>query len=162
MSAVQTKAGTSPERAEKLARRRAKLRVNNLSISIMILIEYGLGLGVNLYAEVPKSDQGGGPFTALGRALSHSPVILALHAGFGLLFIIAGIVVLVMSIRARHVAAIVLSSIGLLALLSAGFSGSTFVNEGKDYASFSMGILAGVALLCYLVNLFILRPMPRK
>jgi hypothetical protein len=160
MPALRTAAAADVSPAEKTARRRAGLRKNSLAISIMILIEYGLGSAVSIYATVPRSDQGKGVATALGRALSNSPVILAVHAAFGLLFIIAGITVLVRAIRARFVPTIVTSAVGLLALLGAGSAGASFVNNGTNGASMTMAVLTGVALLCYLVNLFV--PLPAR
>jgi transposase len=127
--------------------------MNLVSISVMLLVQYGLGMGVNLYARVPAADQGAGIIAALGRALISQPVVLAVHAGLGLLMLVAGVSVLVRAIVARHRPAIASSAAGLAAIAAAAFSGATFVSNGQDGASMAMAILTGVALLCYLANL---------
>lgn len=141
------------------ARRLTGLRTNSFAISVMLLVQYGLGMGVNLYARVPAADQGAGILAALGRALTSQPVVLAVHAALGLLMLVAGISVLVRSVLARHRLAIASSAAGLAAIAAAAFSGATFVDSGQDGASMAMAILAGVALLCYLANLLV---VPRE
>lgn len=42
---------------------------------------------------------------------------------------------------------------GLLAIAGAAVSGASFVDQGETYASMSMAILSGAAMLCYLINL---------
>jgi hypothetical protein len=142
--------------ADRLARRMSALRKNSLGISVMLLAQYGLGMGVNLYAEVPRTDQGSGPAIALGRALSHSPAVLAIHAALGVLLLIAAFSVLSRAILARNRLAILTSIGGLAAIIGAAFSGASFVDHGHPGASMAMAALTGVALLCYLLNLFAL------
>lgn len=79
---------------DKTQRRLAGQRRTSADVSAMLLIQYGLGMGVNLYLQVPRSDQGPGAATALWRALSSPPAVLALHAAFGLLLVTAAINVL--------------------------------------------------------------------
>lgn len=135
------------------ARRLTGLRKNSFAISVMLLVEYGLGMGVNIYARIPAADQGTGIITALGRALTSQPIVLAVHAALGLLMLVAGVNVLVRASLARHRLAIATSAVGLAAIVAAAFSGATFVNNGQNGASMAMAILTGVALLCYLANL---------
>lgn len=142
--------------ADRLARRVRGLRRNSLAISVMLLAQYGLGMAVNLYTPVPKTDQGRGLATAVGRALSHQPVVLAIHAALGLLLLVAALSVLSRAIRARQRPAIVTSAAGLLAITGAAFSGATFANHGRTGASMAMAVLTAVALLCYVLNLFTL------
>ena len=97
-------------------RRLRGLRTNSFAISVMLLVQYGLGMGVNLYARVPAAGQGAGIIAALGRALISQPVVLAVHAGLGLLMLVAGVSVLVRAIVARHRPAIASSAAGLAAI----------------------------------------------
>lgn len=83
------------------ARRRSGLRKNSIAIFMMLLVEYGLGMGVSLYARVPAADHGAGVLTALGRALTSQPVLLAGHATLGLLMLAAGVSVLTRGVLAR-------------------------------------------------------------
>lgn len=141
--------------ADQRARRLRALRLNSAGISAMLLVQYGLGIGVNLYAKVPDADHGVGIAVATGRALTSQPVALALHTALGLLMLVAGTTVLVRAIRARHRLAIAASALGFTSIIGAAVSGATFVTNDQDGASLTMALLTGVALLCYLANLLI-------
>lgn len=141
---------------DQTTRRMNGLRINSAVVAVAILVQYGLGMGVNLYIEVPKADQGSGPGTALGRALTSSPATLAAHVALGLLILLGAIIVLVRAIRARHPIAIVASVLGLLAILAAVGSGASMVDKEGTGVSMSHAVLVGVALLCYVVILFAL------
>jgi hypothetical protein len=143
-------------------RRLRGARRTTLSAAIMLLIQYGLGMGVNLYVTVPASDQHHGLGSALGHSLSNSPVVLAVHSGFGLLLLVAGVNVLVRAIAGRRPVIITSAVIALIAIIGAAVSGARFVDAGDNAAaSMMMGILTAVALLCYLVNLY-LYPSPSR
>jgi hypothetical protein len=147
-----------------LARDRAGrdgVRKASLGLSIALLVQYALGMWVNLYITVPKRDQGGGVPAAVGRALSSGPAALALHAGIGLVIVIGSVALVARAIQARHRVTIVTSLISLLAVAGAAVSGATFVNTGTDGASLGMALLTAVALLCLLVNLYAPQPSPQ-
>jgi hypothetical protein len=61
----------------------------------------------------------------------------------------------VRSVIARHRASIVASAVGLLAILAAAGYGASFVHNGSNAASLGMALATGVALLCYIVGLFV-------
>jgi O-antigen/teichoic acid export membrane protein len=153
-------AGTRPSPADKSVRRMSGLRKNSLAISVMLLAQYGLGMGVNLYARVPRADQGRGLAVAVGRALSNPPAVLAIHAALGLLLLIAAVNVLSRAILARHRRAVAISAAGLLSIFGAAFSGASFADHGHPGESMAMAVLTAVALLCYLLNLFTLGTSP--
>ena len=132
------------------------IRRASLGTSVALLIQYGLGMWVNLYATIPARDQGGGEFAAIGRALSHGPAGLAVHTGLGLLLLIGSVVPVVRAVADRRPPFIVTSGLSLLAILGAAASGAAFVNAGTSGASLSMALLTAVALLCQVVNLFLL------
>ena len=135
-------------------RRLSGLRKNSFAISVMLLVQYGLGMGVNLYANwLPTREPG----SSRHWPLISQPVVLAVHATLGVLMLVAGVSVLVRAIVARHRPAIASSAAGLAAIAAAAFSGATFSN-GQDGASMAMAILTGVALLCYLANLLVVGP----
>jgi hypothetical protein len=117
-----------------------------LAATIMLVIQIGLGVGVNLYVTVPTGK-------GVGQAFSNGAV-LALHTVFGLLLVLAAISMVVRAIIARHRPSIVLSAIGLLAILAAAGAGASFVNDGTNGASLGMALATVVALLCYIVGLF--------
>lgn len=135
-----------------------RLRGASMGAAVMLVIQFGLGVGVNLYVTLPAAGRGG---RSVGDAFS-SGALLALHAVFGLLLVVTAISLLVRAIAARHRPVIVTSAVGLLAIIAAAGSGASFVNDGTNGASLGMALATGVAMLCYLVSLFILgRPNQR-
>jgi hypothetical protein len=145
--------------AARQARRRSALRTNSAAICVMLLVQYGLGMGVNLYAQVPAADHEGGLAVAVGRALTSQPAVLAAHTVLGLLMLAAGISVLTRAIIVRHRRAIAASAAGLAAITAAAVSGAAFVSNERAGASMAMAVLTGVALLCYLANLLLASPV---
>jgi len=71
--------------------------------------------------------------------------------------LVAAVNVLTRAIRARHRFAIAASVTGLLAIAGAAVSGASFVSDSKAGASMAMAVLTGIALMCYLGNLFVVR-----
>lgn len=132
------------------------LRRITLGMAVGLLVQYGLGIAVNLYVTVPARDHGGGELAAIGRAFANGPAGLAIHAGLGLLLIVGAIQLVVRSVVARHRPLIWLSSISLLAILGAASSGAAFVNAGGNGPSLGMAMLTGVALLCMTIGLYVL------
>ena len=139
------------------------LRRISLGMLAGLLIQYGLGMIVNLYVSVPAADHGGGVLAAVGRSLSSGPAALTVHAALGLLLIVGAVNLVVRAaiLRLRLVAW--LSGVSLLAIAGAAAGGAAFVNSGADGASLAMALLTAVALFCYAANLFVLgapRPGP--
>jgi hypothetical protein len=140
-------AGTRPDHwRENLAR-------GNLAAVILLLIQYGLGEGVNLYVSLPAAGSGG---RDIGKAFTSGPA-LAVHAVLGLLLILMAISMIVRAAIARHRASIVTSAVGLLAILAAAGYGASFVHDSTNAASYGMALATGVALLSYVIGLFLTR-----
>ena len=154
MSQNDTLDGSRAESAAPAARG-SGLRANALSAVVMLLIEYGLGMWVNLYAQIPAGDHGKGTFAAFGAAVAHGPVVLAVHAILGTLLLVTAIALIVRAALARNAAAAVIGAIAFLATIAAWLSGARFVGDAADGASFGMAITTGVALLSYVVILFV-------
>ena len=131
------------------------LRINSFSAAVILLIEYGLGIWVNLYAKIPASDHGKGTFAAFGAAVAAGPAALAVHAVLGTLLIVTAIALIVRAALARNTAATVIGAVAFLAVAAAWLSGTRFVGDAADGASFGMAIATGVALLSYVVILFV-------
>ena len=143
-------AGMSP-------RQLAALRGNTFGVLAMLIVQFALGSVVNLYATIPARDKGGGTFGAIGRALTIGPVSLGAHAGLGLLIVLTAAALVVRSIVTRHTASIVLSVIGLLAIVSAALNGARFVADGGPAsASLAMALSTALAMLCYAIGLLLL------
>ena len=137
------------------AARNGGLRANALAAVVMLLIQYGLGMWVDLYATLPEKGDGKGTFAAFGDAVAHGPAGLALHAVLGTLLLVTAIALIVRAALARNAAAAVIGAVAFLAIVAAWLSGARFVGTGADGASFGMAVATGVALLGYVVLLFV-------
>lgn len=159
MSQNDTRGSGSAAPAAALGRSAARggrgLRINSFSAAVMLLIEYGLGIWVNLYAQIPATDHGKGTFAAFGAAVAHGPVGLALHALLGTLLLVTAIALIVRAALARKAAATVIGAVAFLAVAAAWLSGARFVGDAAGGASFGMAIATGVALLSYVIILFV-------
>jgi hypothetical protein len=131
------------------------LRRASFAAFVMLVVQFALGIYVNLYVTVPGADHGHG----LGQAIANGPAGLTLHIVVGLLLILAALGFLVQAILARRPALVAAAVLGLLAMIGAAASGSAFTGSGQDGASMAMALLAAVGLLCYGASLFLL-PRP--
>ena len=132
----------------------AGLRANAFAATVMLLVEFGLGIWVNLYAQIPAADHGKGIFAAFGAAVADGPVALALHALLGTLLVSAATVVIRAGV-ARRAATAAIGGVALAAIVTAWVSGARFTGGGATGASFGMAIATAVALLCYVLILFV-------
>jgi hypothetical protein len=132
------------------------LRANALAGLIMLLIEYSLGISVNLYSTLPAADSGKTLFAGLGAAVGNGPLLVSLHALLGTLLVITGIAAVVRASRLGRGPLIALSGTALIAIIVAWLSGSAFVGHQKAGASLAMALAAAVAILCYALVIFIL------
>jgi hypothetical protein len=133
------------------------LRINCFAAAVILLLEYGLGIWVNLYGRLPASDHGAGAAAGFGRAITQGPVGLSIHAALGIILLISAIAALVRAILVRRAALIGAAVVGLLGIALAGLSGSSFVGNGNNTASLAMAYAAGVAIIAYVLILFISR-----
>jgi heme A synthase len=121
---------------------------------LLLLLQYALGMWVNLFATIPAPDHGNGLFTAFGSAVTRGPVGLTLHALLGTFLVASAIALVIRAARTRKATPTVLSSVGLLAIIAAWVNGALFVGNGANGSSFGMAMGAGLALLCYVTMLF--------
>jgi hypothetical protein len=131
------------------------IRRTSLGMMVALLVQYVIGMWVNIYATVPARDHGGGALTAIGRALSGGPAGLAIHAGLGLAILLGTIALVARSVLSRRPALIGLAVVTLLAILGAVSSGAAYVNKADNGSSMGMAVLTGVALLCLALNLYL-------
>jgi hypothetical protein len=126
------------------AARLAALRGNCMGAAVLLIVEFGLGMGVNLYVALP----GHKPFlsTVFGSA------VLVAHAVIALLLLGAAVGALFRAVRSR--AAVVWASIGLAAVLAAGIAGAIFAGNQGNGASLTMALATAVAMFSYLAAVF--------
>lgn len=129
------------------ASRLTALRGNCMGAAVLLIVQFGLGIGVNLYVTLParKSFLS----TVFGSA------VLAVHAIVALALLGAAIGALVRAVRARH--AVAFTSVGLAAIVAAAAAGASFVGNQANGASLAMALATAVAMFCYLAAIFSLR-----
>lgn len=152
---AQAGAGTAAGVSGAASRHEVAERLRRASFGSLcaLVIQYGLGIGVNLYVNVPDADKGKDGF---GDAFSNGPAAITAHAVIGLLLIVNVIVVFVTAIRTRLPLMIGTAVVGLLSVIGAAFSGSEFLQKGTNSSSMTMAVLTGVAIICYAINLLVL------
>ena len=161
-AAAPSPAVTGPATSEEHAHAVGRVRRSSFAQLLMLLVQTGLGMGVNLYVSLPADDQGKGAMASFGNALAKGPAAVAAHAGFGLLLFVNACVLVVFSLTVRHTAVRICSAVGWLCIAGAAMSGATFVNANQNSgnaasgASLTMALLTLVAIACYAVNLFAL------
>ena len=133
------------------------LRGNCMGAAVLLVIQFGLGTAVNLYVTLPKHKSFWSTVFSQGA--------VAVHAIVALLLLGAAAGALVRSIRFFRLggrALVVLTALGLVAVIVAGGSGVAFVRNGSAGASLSMALAAAVALFCYLAAIFALGAEPAE
>jgi hypothetical protein len=143
----------------------ARLRRSSLAQVVLLVVESGLGMGVNLYASLPAADQGKGLMASFSDAVARGPLAVAVHAVFGMLVFINACMLVVFSFTVRPTAAKVCSVVGWLCIAGAATAGAAFVNANPDSgagnaASLGMALLSLLAVACYAVNLYALGERP--
>ncbi len=128
---------------------RAGLRRVSLAALIMLVVQYGLGIFLNLYVTVPASDAHAGIFSEIATA----PLALTIHALLGLALIGTAILLVARAVGVRDRLLAVLAAACLTAIGGAFGAGEVFVRSGQAGASLAMALLTGVALLCYVGTL---------
>ena len=87
--------------------------------------------------------------------ITHGPAWAAAHAAFGLALVLAAFASIALTWRQGGRMAVVLSVLGALAILGAGFNGASFLNYGHDFSSMIMAGLWALALACYVTGMFL-------
>ena len=134
--------------AEKMQSRQAGLRQASLAILIVLIVQFALGIGVNLYVTLPAAGHPG------HASWFGNGTVLALHAALGMVLIIGAVAVLIRAVMARNVTLITTSAVGLVAILLAAFFGSGFTDKLTNGYSLGMALATAVALASYAIGLY--------
>jgi hypothetical protein len=129
------------------ASRLTALRGNCMGAAVLLIVQFGLGIGVNLYVTLPAHKSFFS--TVFGSA------VLAVHAIVALVLLGAAIGALTRAICARR--AVAFTAVGLAAILAAAIFGASFVGSQGNGASLGMALATAVAMFCYLAAIFSLR-----
>ena len=139
------------------------LQRQTLAALLLVLIQAGIGMVVNLFVTIPTQHPGAraanyfsGSVSSIGWALSHGAAALAIHATVGLVLGLMVIGVAVQSFRVASRPVRAWSIAGALLVIGAGFNGASFLDFNHDVSSLIMALLAFAAAACYAVILFLL------
>ncbi len=105
--------------AKALAGEAAVLRRTSLALMVLLVVQSGIGIVVNLGVTIPAADSGAGIGPAVGRAISSGPPSLAIHAVLGLALIAAAVFLVVRAALAGDRAVVVTAVAGLVSLTEA-------------------------------------------
>lgn len=143
-------------------RRSRALATASLTALLALLIQFLLGMGVNLFVKIPADHPGANPsgyFSGLvqsvGWAVSQGPLLLAAHAGFGLLLVLASASLIVQGAMTARPGLMVATVVGFLGTLGAGFNGGSFLNYNADISSMLMAAGFALASAGYSMALFL-------
>jgi hypothetical protein len=149
----------------------SRLRRFSLGAMVLILIQSAIGMYVNLYVTIPLKHPGanppfsnylGGSTHSLAWALGHGARQLVAHAVLGLALAVLVIAVAVYAIRLRRWAIGILSVVGALLVILAGFKGLSFLDFQNNSSSIFMALLAFGSIACYAAILYLLTTRPQS
>jgi hypothetical protein len=146
-----------------------RLLAVNLTVCLLLLIQYLLGMVANLFVTLPgrhpganASDYFTGSASSLGWVISDGPAWAAAHAAFGIALALAALATIAVTWRRGSRAATAMSVLGALAILGAGFNGASFVDYGHNSSSMIMAGLWALALGCYIAGVFLAARRPGR
>ena len=145
------------------------LRVSFLYALVMLIAQFMLGMAVNLFVKIPTDHPGSNPpeyFSGVAQsvtwAIVHGHILLAIHAGFGLVLVIAAVGTMVQAIQARRRGLIISSAFGFIGVLGAGFNGGSYLNYHEDFSSMLMASGFAIAVVAYSVGIYLAAQPSRK
>lgn len=130
------------------------LRGATFGAILALLVEYGLGMWVNIDGHLPAADRQKGLFDAFGRAVANGPVGLSIHAILGIGLGVMTIAAIARAASVRRRLPTVMGVIALISIVGAAVDGAGFVGSRTAGASLGMAISSGVAILAYVISLY--------
>lgn len=134
-----------------------------LGALVLVLVQAGIGVAVNLYVTIPARHPGahaanylGGSFHSVIWAIGHGAVALAVHASLGLALIVMTVSVAIRALTVHRRSVGVWAILAALFVIGAGFNGASFLDFNNDVSSLIMALLAFGAVSCYGVVLYLL------
>jgi hypothetical protein len=139
-----------------------QLRITFLFALVMLIAQFLLGMAVNLFVKIPTDHPGSNPpeyFSGVANsviwAILHGNVLLAIHAAFGLVLVIAAIGTLLQAIGNRRRGIIVSAVVGFIGVLGAGFNGGSYLNYHQDFSSMIMATGFAIAVVAYSAGMYL-------
>jgi hypothetical protein len=138
------------------------MRDQFLGTLIFLMIQFLLGMAVNLFVTISTNHPGanppeyfGGVVQSVTWAILHGHILVILHASLGLLLVLNALGLLVAAIRVRQRDLITVTAFGLFGVLAAGFNGGSFLNYNQDFSSMLMATFFAIAVVAYAVGLLV-------
>jgi hypothetical protein len=138
------------------------MREQFLGTMIFLIIQFLLGMAVNLFVTITTNHPGANPpeyFSGVVQsvtwAILHGHILLVLHGSLGLLLVLNALGLLLAAIRTRQRDLITVTAFGLFGVLAAGFNGGSFLNYNQDFSSMLMAFFFAIAVVSYAVGLFV-------
>ena len=138
----------APPAAQKTQSRQVGLRRASLAIVIVLIVQFALGISVNLYVTLPAAGHPG------HSSWFGNGALLALHVALGMFLVLAALFVLIRAIMARNGILIATSAGGLVAIGLAFSFGASFTDKLTNGYSLGMAIAFAAALACYTIGLY--------
>ena len=139
-----------------------QLRISFLVALLMLIGQFLLGMAVNLLVKIPTNHPGSNPpeyFSGVAQsvtwAILNGHILLSIHAGFGLVLVIASIGTLIQAFGNRRRDIVVSAVVGFIGVLGAGFNGGSFLNYHEDFSSMLMATGFAISVVSYSVGLYI-------
>lgn len=135
--------------------RRGVLRSMALVAFALLIVQFLLGMWVNLWIPIPQNHPGVSPdyFTGVLHgvpwALLHGGAMLTLHVALGITLFLWAIGLVLHASRARGRVGRGWAWLGLFGIFAAAGNGASFLNFGKDFSSFLMAVGFAIALVAY-------------
>lgn len=153
---------TSVAAAQTRPIRAGRVLAVNFAVCILLVAQYLLGMVANLFVTIPARHPGAnasnyfsGSASSLGWVIPNGPAWLAAHASLGLALVLAALASLVLTWGRGGRACTLLSALGLLTIIGAGFNGLSFLDYQHNFSSMIMAGLWAAALVCYLGCMFL-------
>jgi len=119
------------------------------SLLAALLAQFGIGMYVNLFTKIPLNHPGHGVHNYVtgsyesvvwAETSQHAPLILATHAGLGLLLVASSTWLAALAIRRRRPAVTWAAVPGALCIIGAAFNGASFLDYNKNVNSYLMAL----------------------
>jgi hypothetical protein len=143
-------------------RRSGALVSASLSALLALIVQFLLGMATNLFVKIPANHPGANPpeyFSGVVRSVTwavlQGPLLLQLHAAFGLVLVAGSVYLLVQGIATRHGGLITTTVFGWVGTVGAGFNRGSFLNYHEDFSSMLMATGFAVATIAYVFTLYL-------
>jgi hypothetical protein len=141
------------------------LRGEILGMIVGLMIQFALGMLVNLFVTLPSDHPGANPsdfFSGSAQSLvwgiTQGPIGLIGHIVLGTLLFVGSIYLAFRVWQLRRRPLRTLAVLGALMILAAGFNGTSFLDFNEEFSSMLMASFFALAVVFYAILLFLLPP----